>query len=518
MALVNGQPPLNQYDFSGGINISEPGHLIADNECYANIPTYDGTRNCYWNVGIRKRAGTLKVNATPLTGKIVNGIRFYRSVTPTATTIVASTYPSETKLFYLDGTPAFQEIPAGGGTTIATGADIYFAKWKDSLYVGTGSTGNTAIQKITYSAGWVRANLAVSTYHPQFVCFHRDRLWAAGGDMPQGQLWCSSYDNDSEWGGTGTSAVFNVGLQDGDPIIALLSLGNDLIIYKNNSIWALVGDNLQNWFQQKREGSVGCVASKTAVDVIGLGHLFLSADNVFFYDGTTLVPVGNNIKPWLDAIPITIRKHCSAVYYNNYYRLSFPSSDMTSMNNHELLLDLKYLKSGKISWWLYDNRNIATYIPYTGPQDTNILAMCDDNLGHIRQLDIGTQDDATDFTLEWHAKYFVFDNPNVEKNYDRLKIDSSQGISTFNLQVIKNLSDEWILPLTINTLGGGATFGTATLGTTYWTSQSNTRMTTEVALPAEFDGFAISYKIAHNTSAINVVFYGFTINWKYKRF
>jgi hypothetical protein len=519
VALVNGQEPLNQYDFSAGINISEPGHLIGDNECYANIQTYDGTRNCYWNVGIRKRLGTVKVNATPLTGKLVNGIRFYRSATPVATTVVSSAYPAETKIFYLDGTNAFQEIASGSGTAIATGADVYFAKWKDSLYVSSGSTGNAVIQKITYSAGWVRSNITGFTYKPQFLCFHKDRLWAAGGDLPQGQLWCSSYDNDTEWGSAGTSAIFNVGYQDGDPITALVPLGNDLIIYKNNSVWAMVGDNTENWYQQKRIDNTGCVAPKSVVNIIGLGHIFLGSDNLYFYDGTTLTAIGNTIRPWLDNIPLSLRKHCASTYYNNYFRIAFPSLDMNSANNKELLLDLKYFKAGKISWWLYDGRNVAAYVPYSGPQDTNILAFCDDLLGHLRQADIGTQDDSTDFVMELHSKYFVFDQPNTEKNYDRLKIDHALGVGNLNLSIIKNLNDEFTLPLTIDTAGGGGTtLGNMTLGVSQWSSQNNSRMTTEVALPSECDGYALAYKVSHNTNYANVSWYGATLNYKYKRF
>jgi hypothetical protein len=343
-------------------------------------------------------------------------------------------------------------------------------------------------------------------------------LWVAGGDLPQGQLWCSAYSDDTTWGGTGTSAVFNIGLQDGDPITSLVPLGNELIIYKNNSIWQMVGDNLQNWVQQKSIDNMGCVAPKSVVNVIGLGHIFLGYDNMYFYDGTSLAPIGTNVKPWLDAIPLTLRKHCAATYYNNFYRMSFPSSGMSTYNDHELLLDLKSFKSGKICWWLYDNRNISAYIPYTGPQDTNVLTMCDDVSGYLRQVDVGTQDDGTDFQMEFHSKYFVFGQPNNEKNYDRLKIDHSLGIGTLNLTLTKNMNDEYTMIIPMDASGANMLASSATLDVTMWTSQANVRVTNEVAIPSEFDGYAISYKISHNTNYALVVFYGFTLNYKFKRY
>jgi hypothetical protein len=521
MALINSQAPLNQYDFSGGINIAQPGHLIGDIECYANIPTYDGTKNCYWNVGIKKRLGTLKVNSVAVTSKLVNGIRFYRSTTPLMTTIIASDYITETKIFYLDSgsPPAFVEIAAGAGSTaFDTGADITFAKWKDSLYIAGGTTGNAVIQKITYSAGWVRTDIVDLTAKPQIVCAHRDRLWAAGGDIPEGQLWCSSYDDETEWSGAGTSAVFNIGYQDGDPIVALVSLGNDLIIYKNNSIWAMVGDNAQNWSEQKRIDNSGCSAAKSVVNVIGMGHIFIGSDNMYLYDGTTLTPIGNNIKPWLDVIPLSLRKNCAATYYNNYYRIAFPSSDMSTCNNKELLLDLKYLKTGRISWWIYDGRNIAAYIPYTGPQDTNILTICDGVVGYLREIDVGMQDDGADYEMQFHSKYFVFDQPNTEKNYDRLKIDHSLGIGILTVIIVKNLNDEYTMVIPIDASGASNLAVNATLDQTYWSSQANTRQTSEIAIPSEFDGYALSYTISHATNEENTTFYGFTISYKYKRY
>jgi len=444
----------------------------------------------------------------------VNGIRFYRSTSPKITTFVAANYCDATKICYLDSSDNL--INVTGGTAFATDADVFFAKWKDTLYVVGGTTGNGVIQKITESSGWSRANITGNTAKPQYIVHHRDRLWAAGGDMAEGTIECSDYDDDTSWS-AGDGEVFNVGYKDGDPITAMVPLGDNLVIYKNDSIWMMQGDNLFNWFQKKQEEAFGCVAPKSAVDV-GIGHIFLSADNIYIFDGETLAPIGTKIKPWLDLIPTTLRSHCAATLFNGYYRLSFPSSSRSTYNDLEVILDLKYLKGGKISWWLNDGRNIAAYIPCDGPNDTNIITICDDNAGYVRQIEIGSQDDGSDFTMEFHSRYFIFEQPNITKMYDRLKIDCSQGIGYLYLTILKNLNDEYSLPITIDLTGSGSTFGSAVLDTSYWTSQSNTRTTTEIALPSELDGNALSYKVVHNSDDAGVVFYGFSINYKLRSF
>jgi hypothetical protein len=61
MSLIRGKTQ-DLYDFSGGINLEHPAHLIDDTECFASIPDYDKTLNIFWDRGIKSRGGTLKVN------------------------------------------------------------------------------------------------------------------------------------------------------------------------------------------------------------------------------------------------------------------------------------------------------------------------------------------------------------------------------------------------------------------------------------------------------------------------
>jgi hypothetical protein len=503
---------LNQYDFSGGINIADPGHLIADNECYARPSTYDGTRNLYWDKYLKRRSGTLKVNTDACGNKFVNGIRFYRPSSPTITTIAAADTGSAVKIYYLDGSSVWQEIT--GGTAIATGKKVYFAPWKEKLFV---ATGDTVIQVVSYSGGWSKADISGLTYKPQYICQHKDRLWAAGGDMPEGYMECCDYDDEGAWAST-TGEAFNVGFKDGDPITQLLPRKDDLVVYKNDSIWVMQGDNLYNWFQHRQEDAVGCVAPLSAVE-IGFGHIFLGGDNIYFFDGTNdPVAVGDKIIPWLDAIPLALRKLAAGCYFAGSYRLALASSAMTIYNDKELWLDLASFKTGKIAWWIMDGRNIAAYVPYNGPNDTNTIYMLDGAAGYLRKMDIGKQDDTVNIPYEFHSKYFVFEEPTLEKIYDRLKVDTPTGIGSMNLDIIKNLNDEYSLPFVLSLGGSGSTYGSAVLGTSLMTSLTNARMITEIPLPQGMDGYALSYWLRHSGNYDNVGLYGFSLSYKYKRF
>lgn len=502
----------NTYDFSGGINISKPPHLIEENECYANPSSFDGTKNIYWkNDSLRKRAGTLEINDPEEGDHIENGIRFYRAASPTKTTICAIDDGSDyVKHYYLDGSDIFQEITKAG-TQIATGSYIHLAVWKDALY---SASGNQVLQKITYSGGWSIDDIAGLTSKPQYVCHHKDRLFAAGGDMPEGYLECTAYDDDTSWS-AGNGEAFNVGYKDGDPIRQLVSLNDNLTVYKQDSIWVLRGDNLFNWFQHRDEKAVGCYAPYSVADVI-FGHIFLSIDNVYFFDGQTITPIGDNIKPWLAQIPIGYRKNASATYYNGYYRLSFPTA---TYNNKELIFDVTQFKlTGKRAWWLNDSRNINNYIVYGGPEDDNTLYLCDSNAGYLRKMETGTQDESTDVTTEFHSKYYVMDQPNLEKMFDRLKVDLAQSIGTVNMKLYAGLGDDNEFEYDIDTGSSTNVWGTGVWGTFQWQAPDKARVTQEFALPSYLDGYAISLYLKHDSDEENVRFYGFSLSWAYKVF
>jgi len=120
---------IHLYDFSGGVNIRDPGYLIEDTQAYARVSTYDGTLNVYWDKAIRRRRGTAEVNPPESGAKLMGGQRHYRSSSPAKTTFVGSDDGTNVLIQYLDGSDILQSV--SGGTAISTGKKLYFASWKD---------------------------------------------------------------------------------------------------------------------------------------------------------------------------------------------------------------------------------------------------------------------------------------------------------------------------------------------------------------------------------------------------
>jgi len=510
--VLRGSELISQYDFTGGINVNAPPHLLGKDECYLDVDSLNGTKNVYWKNGaVYKRLGTEKVNSTAVGNFLVNGVRVYRSVTPYQTTIVAIDDGTNVKIYYLDVSDVFQEITKSD-PQIANGSMIHFAVWKNKVYV---ASGDQPIQVVSYSGGWNITDITGLSYKPQVVCLHKDRLWAAGGDMPMGYFECTAYDDDTSWS-SGDGEAFYAGLEDGDPIIQLKPLLDDLIIYKQDSIWIMKGDNLQNWFQHRDEKSVGCYAPYSVAD-IGVGHIFLSSDNIYFFDGRTILPIGDNIKPILDNIPISYRKYAAATYHNGFYRIAFSLG--MPYNEIEFIFDVtQFINRRRATWWYNDGRDIANYIPYDGVDDDGYLYMCDSNAGYLRKMDTGTQDDGDNITAQLQTKYHDFGQPNVNKMYDRLKIDLSSGIGDVKITTFKGVQDEAQFEQTLSSGEASGVWGSSNWGEFSWTSGSKNRTTLELALPPEMDGDTLSIRTEHSGDEQNVKFFGYSLNWKVKSF
>jgi len=502
------------YDYSGGVNCYAPGHLIADDECFARRDSYNGTRNVYWDGRVIRRKGSLQVNAAAVGSYCVNAVRFYRSATPQRTTFAAIEETTDTGLYYLNASSVLTKLT--GGTAFSTGAMVHFTKWKDSLYCASSTT---VMQKVTYSGSWARADITGLTSQPSLIYHHKDRLFAAGGNMAEGYMEACDYDDDTEWA-AGNGEAFNVGYKDGDPINRLISLGDDLVVLKNDSIWMLRGDNLYNWYQHREEASHGCVAALSAVD-IGFGIVFLSQDNIYYFNGEGIKPIGTNVKPWLDLIPVSLKSKAAACYHDGFYRLAFASSGASTYNDRELWLDVKkFSLTGKPAWWLMDGRKIAAYIPYDGPDEGSNagLYFADGATAYVRRAAIGTQDDSVDIGAELHSKFYTMQNPNQAKMYGTFKADTGLGIGSVELQILRNLDEGYALQKTLDAAGAGGTLGATTLGTSMWTAQGASRKSFEIPLPSEMDGSAISWQFSHAGDYDDVVFYGASFDWKYKAF
>lgn len=197
----------------------------------------------------------------------------------------------------------------------------------------------------------------------KYLTTHRARIWLAGDDTSSGantsKVYASStiipgleqtlYDQGQFWP---VNAVLNIALNDGDFITGLgvatvtTTIDNPsspLIIFKNNSTWALFGDILDddNAALVQLSGHIGCVSHRSIVNT-PQGMIFVGTESIYLLRPDTIVPtdIGWPIAPAVRAIPAAYRFRVCATYHKQFYKVSMtPAGGMT--NTTQWWLDMR---------------------------------------------------------------------------------------------------------------------------------------------------------------------------------
>lgn len=82
------------------------------------------------------------------------------------------------------------------------------------------------------------------------------------------------------------------------PILGMKALGSNFVAYKAKSMFlgTYVGAP-SVWTWQQVPGEIGC-SSHEAIVTTGVSHIFIGDHNIYLYDGTRPIPIGDDIKQW----------------------------------------------------------------------------------------------------------------------------------------------------------------------------------------------------------------------------
>ena len=160
----------------------------------------------------------------------------------------------------------------------------------------------------------------------------------AGLDAPTRVYWSAMRD-DTSWD---SADWMEIGYNDGQEIIRLKVLGDRLIVYKTKSIWFMTftGDADIPFLRYKSNSSVGC-AAPFSIQEIDNGHIFLSWDGLYYFDGMNSYKLSDKINNTFRGINRDRISYARSTYQfdKNRYLLSVASSTSTPNN---LVVSLTY--------------------------------------------------------------------------------------------------------------------------------------------------------------------------------
>jgi hypothetical protein len=290
-------------DFTGGLNFRADQFQLKDNESPDMLNVEIDPRG-----GVFSRGGQRRLNGTAISGTWAPKrlVPFY-GTTPTlmlatATKLYRCTSDSFSTLQYSSG----NDITCSSGK----GADV--AQWGKTLYIVNGSssvgykweTADTYATALTANAsGAWQTDVSTQTHIPKsdHIIVHANKMFVASTNENS-----VSYPNRLRWSIENGPASWDeddyIDIQGGgDGITALAVVSGNLVIFKPNAIYVLFGYSTANFQVVELSATLG-VDSKRHVAVTEKGIFFyVRKQGIYFYNGSSLEYLFENIKPIFDA-------------------------------------------------------------------------------------------------------------------------------------------------------------------------------------------------------------------------
>jgi hypothetical protein len=173
----------------------------------------------------------------------------------------------------------------------------------------------------------------------------------------------------------------------------MAGLGDNLVVFKQNSIWQLIYNGLDDldlptFVPQLVVAGVGCLAANSIQQVNGR-LMFLAEDGFYAFDGTpNIKKMSENVNATVQRINPARQPFATAINWRTRYAyMCAVSLDESETNNAVFIYDYKHQ-----AWWIWDgwdDINCWFQIDGVGLQENIYYA---DGFGRLYQLERGDTD------------------------------------------------------------------------------------------------------------------------------
>lgn len=464
-----------------GVNLSKSFVDLDPEECLSS-------QNLTWSNGMVKRPGSSKYEATEVSaGNRITGLhRFY--------------FGANKQLLASSGT-VVKYSTGSGWNSLATGMtsdlDVTFETWLDRTYF---TNGTDAPQK------WDGTTLStVSAAPANTIQFQRyqDRLI---GLTTSGVItWSGSFD-DTTWnleadtgarlGGRGYGMIEHSSTDD------KVGINSKVLIAGDDGMYLFAASDMRTpsttgSYSLYRIFNIGCEAADT-MTWTPAGTMFLANDRQVYllpFNSTTPVPVGEKItsrrgdEVGVEDTPPGKINEASAIYHNNYYKLSVTIEGGT-VNTYQWWLDINRLQRDDDAQWgpwygPMKGQSIQTFTAFDGGGDAGELVGGEAN--GLTGSYVYTLSDASVYSDDGTAIqifYKTFHHPltqekSVTKNISRVEATLLDvlGTTTFNLSDIDGVN---VGPFSVGLSGSATYWDELYWDEFYWSSTTATRVVTDI--------------------------------------
>lgn len=287
----------------------------------------------------------------------------------------------------------------------------------------------------------------------------------------------------------------------GYAILAATNNGLSMLLYKNDSIWRLIGDPGDSDGRCDKLPSQVGLAGVNAICSGPDGDYFLGPDGVYFLANHGDIPrkISTKIDPIFKGQATTLftgtsiaamtttvanRATSAMMYWNGNVFLSYPETGQSSPN-----ITLRYDVASER--WTQDSRAFTAFYNKAG------IPIGGTSGGLIRQMETTTQDAGSAYAITYQSRYDDQGAPDTQKTFEDLVIEADTGGATLTVAAYTN---------------NGATTLTVTPSTFSTSAKTKTIFQFDTAgLGAQ--GYNLSVRISGNTNNADVVLYGAWIHF-----
>lgn len=276
------------------------------------------------------------------------------------------------------------------------GEDVEYAVMNDLLIIA-----NKSITTQKWTGSGSTSNLGgTPPANIEFVTTHRKRMFAAGNTTLRNRLYFSALDNVEDWTTTDDAGTVDIGVDDGDVITGIASMGPVLYIFKNHSVWGLWGDGPADHRPIQLSKRIGCHDHKTIA--VGPAAVFF-----YGYEGVWAVNErGLYHLSTANALELGAKAtHGSATVVDTEYWLCLDT--------------ILYVYEFEMEAW-YRFLNHALHDMHTERDGVVMGAASDDSL--VRTLNTGFQDAGSSITCVWRSTIATLGDFAREKLLDRIHV------------------------------------------------------------------------------------------------
>ena len=295
-------------DFTGGLNLRADQFNLAENESPALLNVEVDPRG-----GVRRRDAVTKINATALDDEIISLMTHYESGTNQVLAAALNGLTTQSQIYYVaDATGDFT------GPIQISGINAYFdtaqpprhVTFNDNTYIVNGSmlhndsgvTGSSAMKWDGATATALVPDLDASDGH--FPCARYTTAWAEfvwvaytleSGTTHKNRVRFSKVNDAENW--TATDYIdIDIG-EDGDHITAIIPDADRLLVFKQNSVYAIYGFSRDSFEVRNITRAAGCREGTQPVASTAGIFFWYAEDGIYLLSYDDLAWVFERIKP-----------------------------------------------------------------------------------------------------------------------------------------------------------------------------------------------------------------------------